>query len=309
MTEITIATLESPQDPRDYVAEQIFPPDVHVPEVYDPRDKLLPVRSQGAQGSCLGESTACIKELQERKNVGFEDYFSPQFIYNNRENQDTQGMYTRDCMRILYKHGVPPEEDYPYGRVEDPSRISQRIKDIAANYKIKGYATINTIETLKVAIYRNGGAIITFRVYGSSPEFWRPTKEGDVPDGMHACAVVGWTKDGFIIRNSWGSKFGDNGYVIYPYSEWGAHGEIWTTIDDESSKPDPRYSRWYWKTVRACKNIVTNFKQLRIIAISCIMLIVAGTKDWKALVVLVGVLGYTIYSILKHKYYLTMDKP
>ena len=49
--------------------------------------------------------------------------------------------------------------------------------------------------------------------------------------------VVGYTKSAFIIRNSWGHWWADKGYCDYPFTEWGSHWEIWTTIDEKSTKP------------------------------------------------------------------------
>ena len=59
--------------------------------------------------------------------------------------------------------------------------------------------------------------------------------------------VIGYTKEGFIIRNSWGVFWGDKGYCIYPYSDWGAHYEIWTTIDDKSSEPFDGFKKCSWR--------------------------------------------------------------
>ena len=33
----------------------------------------------------------------------------------------------------------------------------------------------------------------------------------------HVVLLVGWTKDGWIIRNSWGTNWGDNGYAVISY--------------------------------------------------------------------------------------------
>jgi C1A family cysteine protease len=248
----------SPVDPRDFQAESIFPSDLNLPDVFDPRKVILPVRDQNIQGSCVAESSACLKEIQEKKNVGFEDFMSPQFVYNNRCNQEGEGMYPRDSMNILYKKGIVSEEDYPYGKIEKPEQISQDVLNKASNYKIQGYAYVNTIQTLKAAIYRNGACAFTVPVYTPNTTMWKPVKQGDLVTGGHCMTAVGWTKDGFIIRNSWGEKWGDKGYTIFPYSDWGHQAEVWAIIDDESSKPDPRYSKWYWKTWRAIANTFKN---------------------------------------------------
>jgi hypothetical protein len=50
--------------------------------------------------------------------------------------------------------------------------------------------------------------------------------------GGHAMAVVGYTEDSFIIRNSWGAHWGDGGHCLFPFSEWGSQWEAWTTVDE-----------------------------------------------------------------------------
>lgn len=262
--------LPSPIDERDYQAEEIFPADLSLPKVYDPRLKLLDVIDQGAQGSCVACSTAALKEIQEKKNVGFQDYMSPQFVYNNR-NWSGDGMFSRDSMSILYKKGIVPEEEYPYGTFGTPDSIHHSILEKAANYRVKGYAYVSTIETAKAAIFRSGGCIATFSVYNARPGFWKASSPKEAPQGMHAVCLVGWNDRGFIIRNSWGESFGDKGYTILPYEDWGLRSEVWTLIDDDSSKPDPKYSKWYWKSWRAVTNTVKNIKTLKyVLALSWI---------------------------------------
>ncbi len=301
----SLNALASPDDPRDYQAESIFPPDLSLPKVFDPRLKLLAVRDQGVQGSCVAQATACLKEIQEKKNVGFEDYMSPQYVYNNRINQPAEGMYSRDSMKILYKKGIVPEEEYPYGVFESADQIPNNINLKALNYKASGYAFVNTIETMKAAIYRSGACIIMVPVYSNSKDMWRPTKVGDIAQGLHAMAVVGWNEFGFIVRNSWGVQWGNAGYTVFEYKDWGMHCEAWTLIDDESSKPDPKYSKWYWKTWRAVTNTWKNMGSMKYMLILMMVLstVIAVVEHWEMVFVIPATLiGVTIFSWLKRLY-------
>lgn len=42
-------------------------------------------------------------------------------------------------------------------------------------------------------------------------------------DGGHAVAVVGYTRDGFVIQNSWGESWGNGGFALLPYEDWMLH--------------------------------------------------------------------------------------
>ena len=72
-----------------------------------------------------------MKEWQESVDYNFKGYMSPQFIYNNRENQNTEGMFGRDVMRILSKIGSVKESVYEYGKIEP-------VEDIDETYYNKG---------------------------------------------------------------------------------------------------------------------------------------------------------------------------
>ena len=41
---------------------------------------------------------------------------------------------------------------------------------------------------------------------------------------------------GFILRNSWGEHWDNDGYCIYPYSDWGCHDEVWTVVNESNIK-------------------------------------------------------------------------
>jgi hypothetical protein len=227
----------SPNDERDLVLESIYPDNVSLPKTYDLRKELPAVRDQGIQGTCSAQTAAAMKEWQENIDIQFREHMSPQFIYNLRQMVGEEGMTPRDTMKILYKIGIVPEKDYPYGKLEVSSGIDLALILKASRYRIAGYAKIGTLDSLKKAIFANGPCYIAFPVYDvNSKEFWKPSYKGQTSLGGHAVTVVGWTKDSFIIRNSWSANWGDNGYTYYKFSDWGMHWEAWTTIDADSSQ-------------------------------------------------------------------------
>lgn len=243
----------SPKDERDWKASAFLPQGQDLPEYLDLRNDLQPVRDQGTQGSCVAMSASCMKEWQEKKDTKFDGYLSPQFIYNLREDVNSPGMYPRDLMRILTKHGVCPEDDYPYGSTET---ITDSVFKKASNFRIKGYAQVEDIETLKTALATNGVCIIAVPVYNYGSRIWSKDRGDTDLLGGHAMAVVGYNSEGFLIRNSWGFYWESDGYTIFPYEDWDwGVWEAWTTIDEKSVKELPKRS-WWRKIIDAMKYIL-----------------------------------------------------
>jgi len=228
---IMITTLKSPFDERDYTIDKLS--NKNFPSVLDLTEKLPKVRNQGSQGSCAAHTAACIKEWQELMDIGFYEYMSPQFIYNNRENQDSEGMYPRDVMKILNKLGCCSETSYPYGTIEDPKNIDSKIYQEASKYKIKKYARIYTIDGLKNALFNHGPCLIAVPVYNYTGRMWKQ-RDGDTYNGGHAMTVVGYNNNGFLIRNSWGNDWCNNGYTTLDYNDWDLIWEVWSTIDEKT---------------------------------------------------------------------------
>lgn len=239
---------KSPYDSRDYIYEDRIKFDNTTNLLCDYRKDLQPIRNQGEQGTCYAQSASCVKEWQERKDYEFNGYFSPQFFYNNREyfndgindtkdNLEDDGMTGRDVMRILKNIGICKEKDYPYGTIQRITDIDEKIKGKAFLNRIDAYARVNTLEGLKKSLLDNGPCLIAMPVYNYGSQIWIKRESDDFLGG-HAMAVVGYNKNSFIIRNSWGDNWADNGYSYYYFKDWGIHYEIWTTIDFKSKKSE-----------------------------------------------------------------------
>jgi len=229
-----LGLIKSPVDTRDYKYGEkcsVLSVDV-IPQSVDYRKEMNFIRNQGSKGACVAFATSAMKEWQEKEIIGKNRYMSPEFIYENRSNRDTEGMNLRDAMDILLKSGICADSLYPYSTTDVPPStvIPQSAFDEASKFKIKSYAQIDTQEELKTALVNKGPCLVAFPCYNNGKSFWKQ-KEGDTSKGGHCVLIVGYNKDGYILRNSWGLAWGDFGYTYYPYSDWGAHWEIWSSID------------------------------------------------------------------------------
>lgn len=221
---------QSPVDIRDYQFETLNILTSDLPDSLDMRNEILPVRNQGSDGACVAFTASCMKEVQEKRDIGFNEYMSPQFIYNHRINRSTEGMYPRDLMRILTNIGSIPESMMPYQRYV---KVTPEMLKYASNHKIKGYASITTIEGLKNSLVENGPALLGIPIYNYGQHMWKQINNESLKGG-HAVAIVGWNNEGFILRNSWGTSWNGDGHTIFPYGHWGLQWEIWTTVDADS---------------------------------------------------------------------------
>jgi C1A family cysteine protease len=215
--------------------------EIKLPETLDLRPYLLPVRNQGGRGTCLALSVSVCKEYQEHvDNKVFHDYMSPDSVYVNRVNKDSEGMYGRDAMEILLKLGICREDLLPYDPEAEPRKVPDKAKEEMEHYRIKKYARVDTIEGVKTALLESGPCLICMPVYKNGlAEFWRAPATQPELVGGHAVAIVGYDKKGFILRNSWGKDWNGNGYITFPYSDFGMHWEIWTMVDEETKYIPP----------------------------------------------------------------------
>ena len=232
--------LRSPPDDRDYKWENMSRAGVGLqltkplPLEFSLVPYCTPVKDQGPTSTCAAQSCATIREVQERIEHGvFKELLSPSFVYAQRVNKPSEGMYGRDAMDILRGKGICLETTCPFSTKKEPKITSTMLKEAKLRLT-KNYALVTTVEGAKMALIQNGPLLILFPTYSSNAKFWLPERINDPMEGGHAVTIVGWTKTGFIIRNSWGSSWNGNGYTNYPFVEFGHHWEIYCCVDDKT---------------------------------------------------------------------------
>ena len=233
----------SPEDIRDWRYVSIGNKIEDKPAELDLREYLQEITDQGSQGSCVAHVLTCIKEYHEkieevvRKNNKLPEavngrLLSPQFIYNQRTIYPDPGMYPREAFKILQKNGVCFEREYRYnnetGLIEKNADILKKEIDF---FKISNYARINSVDDAKKALYNDGPILVSLPVYHYEVRFWDKQISNQNIIGGHAVTFVGYEEHGFILRNSWGKRWGINGYIIYPFDDWHKINEAWSCVD------------------------------------------------------------------------------
>ena len=71
---------QSTNDYRDIIFDKLVSSELSLLPQCNYISDLLPIRDQGLQGTCFAQSAACMKEWQEKRDIGLNEYLSPNFF-------------------------------------------------------------------------------------------------------------------------------------------------------------------------------------------------------------------------------------
>lgn len=200
---------------------------------FDLRDRFFRCWQQGSLGSCTAHTVAaaCLfRDVFDRDNAIVVP--SRLFIYYaTRSIEGTidsdAGAEIRNAIKSVAKLGYPPEESWPYLTRNFAKKPSAKAFKAASQEKIKKYERVNRrISHFRRLLVDGYPITVGFSVYES---IYQPKveKTGFIPlprrkekmDGGHAVLAVGYSdsKQALIIRNSWGTAWGEQGYGYLPY--------------------------------------------------------------------------------------------
>jgi C1A family cysteine protease len=224
------------------------PPEVasNLPERVDMRDECPAVYNQGQLGSCTANAIGGLLEFDQMKQG--ENAFTPSrlFIYYEERNQEgtigsDSGAMIRDGIKVVNALGAPPETDWAYDISKFEERPPQKAYDDAKLNQALEYQRIpRDLTQMKACLASGFPFVFGFRVYQSfeSAEVTDTgrapmPKDGEHALGGHAVLAVGYNDriDRFIVRNSWGTEWGRDGYFTIPFDylmERGLSSDFWT---------------------------------------------------------------------------------
>lgn len=225
------------------VEEQTLKPGI------DLRNEFPPIEDQGKVGSCTANAGVALVEYFERKASGSHVDASRLFLYKATRNimnltGDT-GAFLRTTMQAMVLFGVPPESYWPYDEARFDEEPTPFCYAFGQNYKALQYYRLEPPGTnreqllarIKTQLTAGLPPMFGFSVYASYRQSFTNgglfpfPLSGENKAGGHAVVAVGYddtkkianasgrepTEGAVLIRNSWGTDWGEEGYGWLPY--------------------------------------------------------------------------------------------
>lgn len=231
--------------------DNLLKADIPIPETYDLRDKISPIRDQGNCGSCWAFSlTATLRDA---------------FMLFNNDPGALSEQYLVDCATDMYgcngglpdaaiwhviPKGAPLLVDYPY-TARNGKCQSKNVAASSLEWHYIGSTTREpTTDEIQKAILEYGPVAITvgadrsFMAYRSG--VYNACHNTQI---NHMTNIVGWNnkEQYWIMRNSWGTKWGEAGYMRIKFEDTRgnkcnniANEAVYYKVDNKPVPPTPK---------------------------------------------------------------------
>jgi len=212
-------------------------------ETVDLREWDSIVESQESLNSCASNALTNAYELNVK--LLYPEYFthlSRLFIYYNTRFEtesilEDNGMFLRDGLKSLSKFGVCSEVLWPYDITTLNARPTEECYEDAKKRKILSYQKLISIYYIMQILNQNKPVVFGMQIYESFmnlneriPTVTFPSRK-ERSLGGHAMCMVGYdlNRNLFLVKNSFGTNWGDNGYCWIPFNYIRQEGyDIWT---------------------------------------------------------------------------------
>ena len=219
-------------DQRDQLYSAVHKVSKKLPAKIDMRAQCPAVEDQGQLGSCTANALVGALEFLELKQQQPLVDLSRLFVYYNERviehsvSQDA-GAMLRDGIKTLAKQGVCAETAWPYVIKQFAKKPTPACYTQALKHTITNYQRLSTTDDMRSCLAAGYPFVFGFTVYESfESQTVANTGVVNLPNkservvGGHAVCAVGYddAKQRFIVRNSWGTGWGQKGYFTMPYA-------------------------------------------------------------------------------------------
>ena len=223
--------LPDPKDPSSPKYVPKFTEDKLPPGV-DLRPHLTPIEDQSQTSSCTANATVGAYEYLLKRTYGKSPDLSRLFIYFNARDMDGKanepcGSHIAYAVKVVQKMGVCIEKTWPFDEnqvlVKPDKKSYGEAKDIVVKHGKR--LDIRNLHHMRSCLAEGYPIIFalnlfeSFQKVGPKGRVLVPDPSSEKATGAHAMLCVGYSdKDKvFIVRNSWGAKWGESGYCYIPY--------------------------------------------------------------------------------------------
>lgn len=187
----------------------------------DATDVLPGVKNQGNCGSCWAfaiagalESAEVVQGKRELLNLS-----EQHMVSCDKQSFGCSGGFMSSADFVV-REGLTNEVSFPYVGYNARCKTKLDIKAKASKYYLLGSATTKPkVDEIKTALIKYGPLFVTVYANGSgwSGATGKVTSCRKRGNTNHMVQIVGYDNDGWIIKNSWGKKWGDGGYAHIGY--------------------------------------------------------------------------------------------
>ena len=205
--------------------------DLSLPKQIDLSLLCPPVYDQGSLGSCTANAICvAIQSVRNKQNLKPDFVPSRLFIYYNERVMENSiasdsGAQIRHGIKSVASNGDCPETSWPYDVAKFDVKPTSQCYLEAIKYTTIRYQRVpQIINSMKGCLAAGYPFIFGFSVYSGidniskTGELNMPAHD-EVLEGGHAVVAVGYddSTQRFLVRNSWGTNWGNNGYFTMPY--------------------------------------------------------------------------------------------
>lgn len=233
-------------DPRDWAYQPTLAP---LPDELVNCHRVPEVLDQKREGACTGFALAgvinfLLASRGSKRRVSPRMLYEMARCYDEWPGENYEGSSARGAMKGWQRHGVCASDKWPddskgRGRLTDDIGRDGLRTPCGAYYRVKH----KEIRDVHAAIAEVGAVYVTLGVHDGwqqpdgAPVTVRDGKgKRKLPvirrlgraAGGHAVALVGYTRDGFVVQNSWGEAWGADGFALLPYEDYLLHStDVW----------------------------------------------------------------------------------